>query len=100
MRNHITSAAEMREWGIAIQPFGEHRIRVLGALKECPLPGPTPAKEDLESRGADASIEEGYADGALQDSQQDPHAEIYHPRIPALFITRTGEPVFLKRDWT
>jgi hypothetical protein len=99
MPNHITSVIEIREGGILLAARGSHVIRVLGALKETPLLALGGAKEDMVSRVPD-SVYEGYYNGSLSGPQQDPAAEPFNPRVASLFITRTGEPLFLQRDPT
>jgi len=97
MPNHITSVIEIREAGILLAARGKHVIRVLGALKETPLTTVSGAKEDLQPRAAESTYEKYYS-GGLSGPQQDPAAQPFNPRVPSLFITRTGDPLFLQRD--
>ena len=99
MPNHVTNVIEIQEAGILLKTRGQHVVRVLGALKEVPLPTSPPAKEHLKSR-TDASVYEQYHSGALAGPQDDPEVQPYHPRVPSLFITRDGESIFLERDWS
>jgi hypothetical protein len=96
MPDHITSVIEIREAGILLAARGKHVVRVLGALKEAPLPSVGGAKEDMSPR-APRSVYDSYYSGGLS-GPQDSAQESLNPRVPALFITRTGEALFLLRD--
>lgn len=97
MASHITSVIEIREAGILLAARGSHVVRVLGALKETPRVVIGGAKEKMVPRAAD-SVYESYYKGSLSGPQQDPGAEPFNPRVASLFITRGGDPLFLKRD--
>ena len=97
MRKHITDVKEFSEAGILLQIRGEHVVRVLGALKEAPVPELRPTKEQWAAR-TDQAVYDQYYSGALAGEQDDPEEQPYHPVVPSLFITRKGEVVFLKRD--
>lgn len=99
MSNHVTNVIEIREAGMLLKTKGKHVVRVLGALKEVPLPISLPPKEHLKPR-AEASVYERYHSGELAGQQDNPQAQPYHPQVPTLFITREGEPIFLERDWS
>ena len=99
MPKHITSVIEFREAGIKLKLKRKHTIRVLGALKEVPLPTDATLWEDVRTR-AEPSVYESYQTGSLKGPQDDPDAQPFHPRVHTLFITRSGEALFLKRDWT
>ena len=97
MANHITSVIEIREAGILLAARGKHEVRVLGALKESPQPCRGGAKENISPRAPD-SVYDSYYSGGLTGPQQDPNQGSFNPRVPSLFITRTGETLFLQRD--
>jgi hypothetical protein len=99
MPNHVTHVVEICEAGILLKIRGKHVVRVLGALQEVPRPTAPPSKEEAFSK-VDSSIFNRYYSGELAGQQQDPSAKPYHPRVPAFFITRKGEVVFLERDWS
>jgi len=98
MPKHITSVIEIREGGIMLKVKRKHIVRVLGALKEVPLSG-QPTLWATVSPRAEASIYESYQTGALKGPQDDPGKQPFFPRVHTLFVTRTGEALFLKRDW-
>jgi Zinc carboxypeptidase len=98
-RKHRTSAHEFQSTGILLAGTGEHEVRVLGALREVPPPLPPPMKEELTTSG-DLSLYERYFAGELAGTQEDPEVQPFHPRVPALFVTGGGEPLFLERDWS
>jgi hypothetical protein len=97
-RAHRTSAHEFQSTGILLAGTGEHEVRVLGALREVPPPLPPAMKEELAPAG-DPALYERYFAGELAGEQEDPEAQPFHPRVPALFVTDRGEPFFLERDW-
>jgi hypothetical protein len=97
MPYHITSVIEIQEAGIQLAARGKHVVRVLGVLKEAPLPTTGGSKEDLKPRASDY-LYESYYSGSLSGPQEDPAAEPYNPRVPSLFIIRGGDPMFLQRD--
>ncbi|MBL8237604.1 MAG: hypothetical protein JNM66_09310 [Bryobacterales bacterium] len=99
MPKHITSVLEFREAGIKLKTRRNHVIRVLGALKEVPLPDQPITWESIGARG-DNSIHQQYDSGALAGPQDDHEAQAWHPQVPTLFITRKGEVLFLQRDWS
>jgi hypothetical protein len=98
MPKHISSVLEIREAGIMLKVGQTHYIRVLGALKQVPLEGGPIFWTEVKPR-ADPSVYEQYNSGSLKGPQDDPGAQDYHPQVATLFITRKGEPLFLKRDW-
>lgn len=99
MPKHITSVLEFRETGILLKTRRKHIVRVLGALKEVPLPGGPVTWANVGAR-ADSDVYRQYHSGALTGPQDDHSAQEYHPQIPTLFITRKGEALFLQRDWS
>jgi hypothetical protein len=94
---HLTSVIEIREGGILLAARGSHVIRVLGALPKAPPATYTGAKEFLTTRLSPADYDSYYS-GSLSGPQQDPSQEGYYPRVSSLFVTRTGEKLFLQRD--
>ncbi len=99
MPKHVTDVREIREIGILLKTRGQHVVRVLGTLPQAAVPRAAPMKEEQQPR-LDAQTEQHYLSGALAGEQEDPGAKEYHPRVPSLFVTRAGQPVFLKRDWS
>ncbi|MCI0486813.1 MAG: hypothetical protein L0229_09455 [Blastocatellia bacterium] len=99
MADHVTNVMEFREAGLLLRARGTHSVRVMGALKEIPILPDSGAKEDIRI-AADFSLFERYYSGELSSPQEDPSAQPFHPQVPALFITREGEFVFLERDWS
>ena len=97
MATHITSVIEFREAGILLKARGTHVIRVLGALKEVGFVVTPSGWVDAPSR-ATASVYEQYFSGSLKGPQMDPAADPFNPRVPTLFITHEGEPLFLQRE--
>ena len=74
MRHHDASVLEIKEGGILLRGRGEHTVRVLGAHREVPLPGPVPMKEKLTPL-ADPAVYERYYHGELAGSEHDPDGE-------------------------
>src|SRR5215813_982364 len=97
MARHTTSVIEFREGGLLLKARGTHVIRVLGALKEVPFAAVPNGKDSMGNR-TNQSVYDQYYAGNLKDPQSDPNENPFHPRVPTLFITHGGEPVFLKRD--
>ena len=95
MANHVTSVLEIREAGILLKASGGHVVRVLGALKEIPLPSGSGALEDL--RLADASVYERFLSGELAPPAPDPNAPPDASLVTGFVITANGQLEFLKR---
>ncbi len=99
VRKHTTSAIEIQTTGILLAGTGEHEVHVLGAFAEVPAPLPPTMKEDLTPL-PDEATRDRYLSGDLHGTQEDPDAQPFNPQVPAFFVTRAGEPLFLERDWS
>ena len=97
MTKQVTQINEIQHEGILLQARGEHVVRVLGALKEVPtLPG---VEFEIWDTQVASSIYDQYHGGSLSGPHDD-RAKPHHPGAVTFFVTRTGEVVFLEREWT
>lgn len=97
MRRHITSVLEFQTIGLLLRGPGRHAVRVMGALRVVRPPDLPHSKEELAALVDRAPFAAYYAEGAPgapDDRPPDPEG----PQVPAPFVTREGEVVFLERD--
>jgi hypothetical protein len=97
MKNHVTSVLEFQEAGILLAGPGRHAVRVLGALKVVRPPDLPAAKEDLAELVDRAPFGPYYAEDA-SETPEDQLLPPEEPVVPALYVTREGQVVFLGRD--
>ena len=94
MKNHITSVFEFQETGIVLEGPGRHVVRVMGALKVVRPPDLPVAKEHLSLLVNRAPLEPYYAGEAPQEGP----SEREETQVPAPYVTREGQVVFLGRE--